>query len=91
MQKAEGDILTVAQKAYIGTCISTYNTLALNGLRNHKHEAKKIQEELLAHRALWRSVGKKQRILIWMILHLSFRYEKIYRLYEKYLLNNRYE
>ena len=49
----------MAQKAYIGTCISTYNTLALNGLRNYKHEAKKIQEELLAHRALGRSVGKK--------------------------------
>ena len=91
MQKAEGDILTVAQKAYIGTCISIYNSLVLNGLRNYKAEAKKIQEELLAHRALGRSVGKKQRILIWMILHLSFGYEKIYRLYEKYLLNNRYE
>lgn len=91
MQKAEGDVLTVAQDAYMGTCISIYNTLALNGLRNYKHEAKKIQEELIVHRALWRSARTKQRILIWMILHLSFRYEKIYKLYEKYLLNNRYK
>ena len=91
MQKAEGNVLAVAQKAYVGTCISIYNTLALNGLRNYKYEAKKIHEELLAHRVLWGSVRKKQRILIWMILHLSFSYEKIYRLYEKYLLNNRYK
>ena len=76
------------EKRYVGR---TDESLTQESLETLGKEAKKIREELFAHRALWGSAGKKQRILIWMILHLSFSYEKIYRLYEKYLLNNRYE
>lgn len=91
MQNIPEELSVVAQKAYIGTCISVYNMLALNGLKNYRQEAKKIQENLLDYKLLCKNIERKQRILIWMILHLSYGYEKIYRLYAKYLLNNHYE
>ena len=84
-------ISQIAERKFLGTCISVYNTLALNGLKRFPFEEKKIKEELIDNSELYKSSEKKQRIIIWMILHLSYGYEKIYKIYEKLFVNNRYK
>ena len=84
-------IYQIAKKKFLGTCISVYNTLTLNGLKRFPFEAKKIKEELIDNSELYKSSEKKQRIIIWMILHLSYGYERIYKIYEKLFVNNRYK
>ena len=93
MKSAQKDeqIYQIAKKMFLGTCISVYNTLALSGLKNFPLEAKKIQEELINSRELCKSIEKKQKIVIWMILHLSYGYERIYKIYERVFVNNRYK
>lgn len=91
ISSSDKELKPFAWKAYIKTCISVYNMLAMAGLNKYNKQAKIVRQKLLDGKKYWGKLGKKQKMLIWMILHLNIIYEVIYRLYEKYLMNKRYD
>lgn len=88
---SDTELKPFAWKAYVKTCISVYNMLAIGGLNKFSKQAKIVRQKLSDSKKYWELLEKKQRILIWMILHLNIMYEVIYRFYEKYLMNKRYD
>ena len=88
---SDTELKPFAWKAYVKTCISVYNMLAIGGLNKFSKQAKIVRQKLSDSKKYWKLLEKKQRMLIWMILHLNIMYEVIYRFYEKYLMNKRYD
>lgn len=80
-----------AWAAYIKTCISIYNMLILKGINRYHDQSLIIKEKLLESKNWWMIVGKKQKVLIWMILYSGFIYVLIYRFYNKFFINSRYD
>lgn len=80
-----------AKKAYLSTCINCYNSIILEyhqTLREDKIEIKKLIKEKRSWITL---LNKKQKLLAYMILHFSWCYSLIYKIYARYFLNNPYK
>ena len=88
VKESEADIIRDAKKSYIKTCISTYNILVLEEQFDSKNRIRVLLAEAKEDVAL---LEYKYQIILFMIIYIPLVYEKIYRLYEKYLMKRKYE
>ena len=82
------DLVPVAKKACVGTCIGIYNILVLAG---QKREKKQVRSLLMKYRQDFSLLNCKYQTISWMILYLPVIYEIVYRIYAKVLMDHRYE
>ena len=80
-----------AKKAYVGTCVSVFNSLMLDKSNKFGKEQKEVRN-LLKQRKKWITLlSMKQQILANMILHCNVIYKPIYRIYAKCFMEDCYE
>ena len=80
-----------AQRAYLSTCISVYNSIILEEKKDFEQDRKNIRELIVLHKK-WRVLlSKKRQILAILIHYIPFIYRPFYRFYETHILKNRYE
>lgn len=80
-----------AKKAYVGTCVSVFNSLMLDKSNKFVKEQKEVRN-LLKQRKKWIALlSMKQQILANMILHCNVIYKPIYRIYAEYFMEDCYE
>lgn len=80
-----------AQKAYIGSCINSYNSLVLEYDKTLVADKRKVKDLIYAKKEWIHLLSKKQQLLANLILYFTFGYGGIYRFYAKYILKNPYE
>lgn len=91
LEKAENSILIEAQRAYLVTCISVYNSIILEKYSSFELDRQKVRNMILAHKKWRKLLSKKQQILAILIQYMPFVYKPLYRFYASYILYNRYE
>ncbi len=79
------------RKAYIGTCVNTYNGLMLNHPGETEQIRKNIYRLILERQAWIALLSRKQQLLARLILHCPRLYRPIYRFYARYVLKNPYQ
>lgn len=80
-----------AQRAYISTCVNTYNNLICDSSSEYRHEKKKVRGLLLENSEWISLLNKKKRLLAFMIRYMPTLYIKIYRIYSKYFQKHQYD
>ena len=79
-----------AQRAYLNTCLNTYNTLL--GVENEHHADLSRVRSLLTHESdSFFLLGKKREAMAKMILRLPGAYKTIYTVYSRYFQKNIYK
>ena len=79
-----------AQRAYVDTCINTYNGLLETG-KEYRKDREKVRSLLRAEKEAFALLGKKRGIMAKMILVLPRVYRPVYWFYCKFLQKNVYE
>ena len=87
---ATEDFKTEASRAYISTCVNVYNNLMLAPINQFIPDEANIRENIVAHKCFIHLLGKKRRILAYLILYIPRIYKPLYRFYAKYLLKSKY-
>lgn len=80
-----------AKKAYISSCITCYNSVVLERDKALNNDKTKLRALIFEKRKWISFLGKKQRLLAYMILHFHWMYSFIYRIYAKFFLYNPYK
>lgn len=81
-------IETIAQKSYIGTCISIYNGLIVSD--NGKQFINPVRQIIINNKAYIKLSSKKIKLLGNLIVYFPILYKFIYKLYEKYFQVKKY-
>lgn len=90
MECSPKELKETSETMYIRTCVSTYNTLCVNGIRNYLEEVKRVKKIIRKDRNCCKE--KRDKILTLLICFLpAFVYKLIYCFYAKYILKNPYE
>lgn len=86
---AQDDLRNEAQREYIGTCINSYHELILGGAAGKVH-LRKVRELLLKETGHFALLGKKEALMVRMIIHIPILYRLIYRIYCRFWRKDRY-
>lgn len=83
------DLRNEAQREYIRTCINSYHELIIGGAAG-KGCTEKVKELLYQEKGHFSLLGKKEALMARMIIHVPYIYHLIYRVYCRFLQNDRY-
>lgn len=88
---AEPEILPVARKVYLMTCIAVYNSIILSKQSDLEKDCCQIRRMIMNH-AEWRSLlSRKQQLLANLIQYAPALYKLLYCFYSAHILKNPYE
>lgn len=90
LEDAPESILPIARKAYMVTCIHTYGTLVNEKQEGIEVHRAKIREKVAEHYEWHTLLGKKGRILAWMIKDHPGLTQILYPFYVKHIQKNKY-
>lgn len=88
---APDEVVPVARRAYLATCINVYGSVTLSGQPELEADRTIIRENLLAHYEWTKLLSKKQRLLAALIRYAPWMYKPLYGFYATYILKNPYE
>lgn len=91
LQIAPEKIKDDAKKAYISSCITSYNSMVLESDKKLRKHKLKVRNYIIEKKEWIALLGKKQRLLAYLILYFNWSYSFIYRIYAKYFLYNPYK
>lgn len=91
LQLADKETENISKKSYMSTCVNVYNSLALEKQNEFKLEKHQVRAKILEHTEWNVLLGKKQRILFFLICYFPFFYPIIYKVYAKLFMKNKYE
>lgn len=77
---ASSEIREDAQRAYINTCVNTYNVLLLSG-DEYADEQRKVRDLLVQEKKAFKLLNGKRKILTWLISGMPRIYRLLYALY----------
>lgn len=86
---ADGELKLAAQSAYIGTCLSVYNSLA-DAPTEYSSDRKKVRRLLLEEKSDFTLLGKKRAFAARFLLALPHLYIALYRVYCRFFQKNPY-
>lgn len=82
------ELISDAKSAYLRTCISTYNSLILAGMKKDK---KQIHLYIKQSHKDFKVLSRKYRIVSYMIMYVPFLYELTYKTYDRLIAAKKYE
>lgn len=88
--EAPADLLTLAQRAYLSTCVDTCNRIVASGQRELKAEFVRIRENVIAHYGWKDLLSQKQRMLVILLRYSPWLYRFVYRCYDTWFMKNPY-
>lgn len=91
LQLADKEMENESKKSYMSTCVNVYNSLVLEEQNEFKVEKQQVRKKILEHKEWNALLGKKQRILFYLICYFPFFYPIIYKVYAKVFMKNQYE
>lgn len=87
---AKEEMFLPAQKAYIRTCINVYNSIVLEKKNKYKLEKDKIRKLICEEKEWVYLLSRKQQILAYLICKAPLIYPTLYKMYAKFLLQDKY-
>ena len=91
LELAPENIKDDAKRAYISSCITCYNSIVLEYDKKLKNDKLTIRNLIIEKKEWISLLGKKQKILAYLILYFNWFYGFIYKVYAKYFLYNPYK
>lgn len=88
---APAEVIPVARRAYLSTCINVYNSVMLSDQLELAKDKTAVHNILLDHYEWANLLGKKQRVLAAMIRYVPWLYKPMYRFYNSHIQKNPYE
>ncbi len=88
---ASSDVKDAAIKAYVGTCINTYNLIMLSDNKKYSSELRKIRNRIKEKKGYIKSLNKKTGLLALTILIMPWAYKPLYSMYSRYFQEKKYE
>lgn len=79
-----------AQKAYLSTCINVYNSLVFTKKNEYDMEKNLVERKIKEHAKWVDLLGKRQQILLKIILYMPNLYPMLYKFYAKNIMKNPY-
>lgn len=79
-EAAEPELRNDAQRAYLNTCINAFHEMVMVG-EEDRSGFLRIRHNIREEKGCLRLLGKKRRMMAWMILHVPSLYEKIYAIH----------
>lgn len=79
------------KKARLSTYINVYNALMLDCSLQYKEHIRHIHNKIIEQKDTAVFLGKKQKMLFYLLLHFPVVYRPIYNFYCKYLQKKKYE
>lgn len=87
---SDKELLPIAKKAYLSTCINVYNDLTMAKYYEYASEKKQVRKLILEHKEWIPFLSNKRQLLAKMICSLPICYPAVYGIYAKYLLYDKY-
>jgi glycosyltransferase involved in cell wall biosynthesis len=82
---------SMAQSAYLSTCINVYSGLVCDKSNKFKDEPKKVRKMILNNKKYIGLLRRNTKILMCMIMYAPWCYGFIYNFYSKYFQNHKYD
>lgn len=87
---ASEEIRESAERAYLGTCITIYNSLICENLAIYKTQIKEIRKLIIEKKNILSILGSRMKLLAYLICYIPSIYPLLYRIYEKCFQRKRY-
>ena len=91
LKNSEEELRPYAKRAYIDTCLNTYNGLLLSDDSAFREDEEKVRGLLKEEKAGFRYLPPKRRAAARMALRIPGYYRRLYRFYVKHMQENPYE
>ena len=88
-EAAEPKLHNDAQRAYLNTCINIYHELIEAG-EAYRYELRQVRRRIDGEKSSLHLLGKKRRVMAWMILYVPSLYGRIYSIYSHWFRKNVY-
>lgn len=88
---APAEVIPVARRAYLSTCINVYNSVMLSDQPELAKDKTAVRNILLDHYEWTNLLSKKQRVLAAMIRYSPRMYKLMYGFYSTHFLENPYK
>ena len=88
---APAEVIPVARRAYLSTCINVYNSVMLSDQPELAKDKTAVRNILLDHYEWTNLLSKKQRVLAAMIRYSPRMYKLMYAFYSTHFLENPYK
>ena len=90
LKDCEGELRIYAFRAYIRTCISTYNGLLCSGDSDYNTQIQGVRNRFIEQKGQFRFLDKRNRVLAEMICRVPAIYHLTYKGYEKFIQKKQY-
>lgn len=91
LAEAPRELMPLAQRAFLSTCVDTCNRIVASGQRELKADLTRIREVIITH-YVWKDLlSRKQRMLVVLLRHAPWLYRLVYRVYNTWFMKNPYE
>ncbi len=91
LNSAEHELLPVARKALLTTCIAVYNSIVLDGQSIRSKDRNEVRRVIIEHGRWRKYLSKKQRILATLIQYAPIFYKPLYLFYAAHFMRNPYK